>query len=229
MVCYLCPSNCSNCNMDYAAANYALLQPIVCGLDSYCLKGVVCTDCLSGFASTGGVCVNQTTCRQYSFNSNSSASWNSSNCVCFSGYYLSSYLTCSRCDISCLTCSGPSSNNCLSCDEGFALSSTVCLQSSIYRQDTWITANFTVTKSSYIQTNNNVSAYCGNYLTLFGFQTSYSSNSYIYYSPPALTISNFYAISVKVSILFIDNWDSSASLSLRLNSLTAAPFATFFY
>jgi len=96
--------------------NYDLLFPIICGLDNYCLKGVVCTDCLSGFIPIAGVCFNQTTCRQYSYNSNFSSTWNSSNCLCFEGYYPSSYLTCSRCDISCQTCIGPSSNNCISCN-----------------------------------------------------------------------------------------------------------------
>jgi len=83
--------------------------------------------------------------------------------------------------------------------------------------------------SIYIQTNNNISISCGNYFTLFGFQITYSSSSYLYYISPVLETPNFYAISVKVSVLFIDNWDSSATLNFKLNSLAAAPFSTFIY
>lgn len=43
MECYMCPGNCSNCNLDYMMANYALLLSIVSQSDKYCLKGVICT------------------------------------------------------------------------------------------------------------------------------------------------------------------------------------------
>jgi len=119
MVCYACPGFCSNCNMNYVVSNYALLQTIACGGgDNYCLKGVICTDCLQGYSLVGGTCVGQSTCKQYSYylKGISSSSWSPTNCYCMDGYYFSSYLTCSHCDLSCLTCNGPNSNNCLTCD-----------------------------------------------------------------------------------------------------------------
>lgn len=53
------------------------------------------------------------------------------SCSCPIGYYVSSTTTnytlkCQVCDISCLTCSGPTSNNCLSCGSYRTLNGTSC-------------------------------------------------------------------------------------------------------
>jgi hypothetical protein len=38
-------------------SNYVVLQSIICGGDSFCSKGIVCTSCLSGYSLVGGSCV----------------------------------------------------------------------------------------------------------------------------------------------------------------------------
>ena len=139
MICYPCPGGCSDCNIDYIIANYATMQSIVCGNDFECRDGIVCTACLSGYSLVGGTCVDQTTCRLYSYyvQGNSSTTWSPSNCKCLDGKYFSSSTSCSSCDMSCLTCSGTASNNCLSCAEGYVLSGTTCANSQVKRKDYW--------------------------------------------------------------------------------------------
>jgi hypothetical protein len=120
MICYACPGQCSDCNIDQVRdlTNYPELQPIVCGTDNYCTKGIQCTACLSGYTLISGQCYSQQTCKLYSYyqkGANSTSTWSPTNCKCADGYYLSGTITCSACDITCLTCSGSSSSNCLSC------------------------------------------------------------------------------------------------------------------
>lgn len=71
--------------------------------------GSSCTKCYGNYVISGG----------------------GSSCVCPNGYYTSatytSYLDkCNSCDNSCLTCNGPSKNQCLSCSAGKTLSSGTC-------------------------------------------------------------------------------------------------------
>lgn len=159
MICYPCPGQCSSCNIDKVmdTTNFPELQPMVCSNDYLCSKGIVCTSCLQGYSLVGGQCVSQTTCRLYSYyqkGTNSSSSWSPTNCVCLDGYYLSGAITCSACDISCLTCNGASSNNCLSCPVGYSLSAGTCQSgnsgSQVYTNYYWAsTSGF----NSYISTN----------------------------------------------------------------------------
>lgn len=231
MVCYACPGQCSNCNIDYVIANYPLMQPIVCGGDNYCTKGIVCTSCLQGSSLVGGTCVDQTTCRLYAYykKGNSSSTWSPTNCYCLDGFYFSSYISCSACDLSCLTCSGPNSNQCLTCPEGYSLSSGSCGQSQIYQRDYWYFSGTSVASSGRMSSNYNTYSYCGSYYSLFGFQTNYNTAHYFYYSTPNLYYPNFYAISFRMQVLFIDNWETSAALYFRLGSASANPSFIYNY
>lgn len=120
MTCYTCPGGCSDCNINQVidTTNYPELKPIVCDTDNYCTKGIQCTACLQGFSLVSGQCIAQSTCRLYSYyqkTANSSSTWSPTNCKCLPGFYFSATISCSACDISCLTCSGPSGTNCLTC------------------------------------------------------------------------------------------------------------------
>lgn len=117
MTCYQCPGGCSNCNIN-------LMKTAVtngwynCGTDQYCLKGLICTDCLLGYSLVSGQCIDQNSCRKYSYYlpGNVSTQWTASKCFCLRGYYMSNYVSCDTlCDITCLTCTGPASNQCASC------------------------------------------------------------------------------------------------------------------
>lgn len=204
------------------------LQPIVCGGDYLCSKGIICTACLQGYSLAGGLCVSQTTCRLYSYyqkSANSSSAWSPTNCVCVDGYYSVGNLTCAPCDISCLTCSGPNSNNCLSCPVGYSLSSSTCQStntgSQVYTNYYWVS---TYGFNSNIGTSYNAKFYCGSYYTLFGYKSSQSTSSTFTYSTGTLSGQNYYGISFRLMILFIDNWDSTASIFFTLGSDTNPSF-----
>jgi hypothetical protein len=231
MTCYACPGGCSNCNIDYTVSQYTYLQSIVCGSDFYCSKGIQCTSCLSGYSLVGGSCVGQTTCRLYSYyvQGNSSSTWSPSNCRCLDGYYFSSDTTCSLCDMGCLTCSGPLSTNCLSCHEGYLLSGTSCANNQIVRKDYWYMQVSTVSSNGYVGTDYSNYQWCGSYYTLFGYRSGFSTSNEFYYASPSIATPNYYAIALKVRVLFIDQWDSSAGLYFRLGSTTAYPFFVYNY
>lgn len=234
MTCYPCPGGCSNCNIDYLINNNGTLQNISCGADFYCSQGIICTSCLQDYSLVGGTCVDQTTCRLYSYyiQGASSTTWSPSGCHCLDGYYFSGSITCSSCDLSCLTCNGPSSNNCVTCPEGFKISSGSCVNNLVYQTDHWYFAgatNSTVSGSTAISHNLNNFNWCGNYYTLFGYQSTFTTNHYFFYQSPSLSNLNYYGISVRVKILFIDHWDNTAGLLFRLGSPTAYPFATYMY
>lgn len=65
------------------------------------------------------------------------------NCICKNGYF-GIYNRCSKCDASCLTCSGPATNNCLTCSTGYTLTSGSCISN----------ANTCNPNGQYIDANN---------------------------------------------------------------------------
>lgn len=188
MTCYPCPGGCSDCNIDFARNNYAYMQSIVCGSDFYCTKGIVCTACLQGYSLVGGACVDQTTCRLYSYyvQGASSATWSPTGCTCLDGYYFSASITCSSCDITCLTCNGPGSGNCLTCPEGFSISGGSCVDDFVYRTDYWKMSGSSVSSNGYVGNNYNDYKQCGSYWTLFGFRSVFTTSNNFYYSSPLL-------------------------------------------
>lgn len=161
MTCYACPGGCSDCNINLVVdtTNYPELKPIVCDTDNYCTKGIQCTACLQGYSLVSGQCIAQSTCRLYSYyqkSANSTSTWSPTNCKCLPGFYFSATISCSACDISCLTCNGPAGNNCLSCSEGYSLDSTAstCSASNsgsqVKASSYWVSVNNT---NTYITTN----------------------------------------------------------------------------
>jgi hypothetical protein len=203
-------------------ALYPELQPIVCGSDYLCSAGIQCTSCLQGFSLVAGQCVNQYTCQLYSYyqKGDSSAAWSPSNCLCLPGFYFSSFINCLPCDISCQTCSGPGSSNCLSCPEGYALQSSTCLSSNtgsqVYTSDSWDTS---LNMSAYLNSSDSSDLNnCGSYQTLFGYKSGVSISSTFTYTTGTLSTPNYYGISFKIQVLFIDNWETSAGLFFTLDS-----------
>ena len=96
---------------------------------------------------------------------------------CFScaiHYYLNSNYQCNACDSSCLTCSGSSSNNCLTCVDGYYLSNNTCLSCSL----TCKTCNSSVTclscnSNGTLDTNNTCNYLCDSSCqTCYGTQTT---------------------------------------------------------
>jgi hypothetical protein len=160
---------------------------------------------------------------------NSSSTWSPTNCICLDGYYFSSYLTCSICDISCLTCSGAAASNCLTCYEGYSLSGTTCSQSQVVSQSQWVTTNALVATTTSLTNTYNIYASCGTYFTLFGYRNTPSTSNNFQYNTLTITNPNYYGIGFQMNVLFIDNWDTTAGLYFRLNSASAYPSYTYTY
>lgn len=226
MVCYPCPGQCSDCNINTVMdlTNNPELRPIVCDNDNLCTKGIVCTACLQGYTLVAGQCVDQYTCKLYSYydKGNSSSSWSPTNCKCLKGFYFSATITCSPCDLSCLTCNGGSSSNCLTCLEGYILSSGSCSSTAtnnLVLQNSFWTS--TTAFDSYVSSNSPTNTKtCGSYFTLFGYKSSYSTSSTFTYTTNTISTANYYAISFKLKVLFIDNWDKNGGLYFYLGSDT---------
>ena len=232
MTCHPCPGGCSRCNIDYLISQYSYLQSIVCDSDNYCTKGIICTACLQGYSLVGGTCVDQTTCRLYSYyvQGNSSTSWSPSNCHCLDGLYFSDSTTCSTCHILCETCNGSAASNCLTCAEGYVLSGTSCVNNQVKQKKYWIMQSSTLNTTGSVSTSDNSQRiWCGSYYLQFGYRSSFSTSSYISYSSGTFSTPNYYAISVKAKVLFIDQWESTAGFYFREGSTSAYPFHVYNY
>lgn len=195
----------------------------MCGTDYLCSAGIQCTSCLQGYSLVSGQCISQSSCQLYSYyqKGNSSSAWSPSNCVCLPGYYLSSVLNCSPCDISCLTCNGTSSSNCLTCPEGYLLSAWTCSKatsgSQVKENLQWTSA---LGFNASINSNNQSDLHdCGTYRTLFGYMSPFLTNTSTFiFNTSVLAAADYYGISFRLQVLFIDNWDTSAGLFFILNS-----------
>lgn len=232
MICYPCPGGCSNCNINKVRTEYLTLQDIVCKSDTYCSKGVICTTCLEGYSLVGGTCVDQSTCRLYSYyvQGNSSTTWSPSNCKCLPGKYFSTSTTCAECDFSCLTCNGSSNSNCLTCPPGYSLTTSfTCTNSQVYVSYAKAISGSTFTGSGYLLSSFNNVSQCGTYYTLYGYQSGYTTGHHFYFTSPNYNWPNYYAINIRLKVLFIDQWDSTAGLYFRLGASSAYPFATYLY
>ena len=120
LICYSCPGNCSNCNVDIIRNAYPILD---CGNDNFCSDGIICTSCLTGNILIAGKCVQSETCFEDSY----AYAYNNS-CNCLTGHSDSHSTSCGiLCDIECKTCEGTSKQNCLSCDEGYQLINSACV------------------------------------------------------------------------------------------------------
>jgi hypothetical protein len=156
--------------------------------------------------------------------------WSPAGCKCLTGFYLSSAITCSHCHLTCLTCNGGLSSNCLTCYDGYIFSSGSCssiaIGNTVLQNSIWTsTEAFNDYVYTFSPTDKHV---CGSYFTLFGYKSSYSIASIFRYTTKTITLANYYAISFKLKVLFIDNWDQNGGLSFYLESNTN-PFFIYNY
>ena len=227
MVCYPCPDQCSNCHIQIVLDDYTNLNSLTCQYDELCSKAILCTSCLQGYSLVSNKCIDQNTCRLYSYydKGNSASSWSPTNCKCIKGYYMSGTISCSACDLSCLTCSGSSASNCLTCPDGYQLVSNTCSQyntgSQIYTEKTW---DSSLGFDSNIATSNSLDKKtCGIYTTLFGYKSSALPGGATFsYKTGAINSLKYYAIGFRLKILFIDSWDTSAAILFSLSKGSAA-------
>lgn len=134
---------------------------------------------------------------------------------------MSSTISCSACDLSCLTCNGPSSSNCLSCPEGYNLVSNTCSQynagSQIYLEKVWDPSQ--AFDSNIVSTNTVDKRYCSSsYYTLFGYKSSALPGGATFsYKTGAIPSLKYYGIGFRLQIVFIDSWDTTAAILFSLS------------
>lgn len=133
---------------------------------------------------------------------------------------MSSTISCSACDLSCLTCNGPSSANCLSCPDGYKLVSNTCSQyntgSQIYSEKTWSSSQ--TFDSNIASSNTGDKKFCGSYQTLFGYKSSALPGGATFsYKTGAIPSLKYYGIGFRLKIIFIDTWDTSAAILFSLS------------
>jgi hypothetical protein len=146
------------------------------------------------------------------------------------GFYLSATITCSPCHLTCLTCNGGASSNCLTCLDGYIFSSGSCSSTAagnlVVQNSLWASST---AFDSYVSTNSPTNKKtCGIYNTLYGYKSSYSTGSTFTYTTNTISTANYYAISFKLKVLFIDNWDKNGGLYFYLNS-DANPYFIYNY
>lgn len=89
-----------------------------CPDDDLCTYTLRCYTCDGGYALQEGFCIPTDQCRKYSKYNSTSASFNADDCACMDNFYLTGLTSCSKCDITCLTCTSGGSSDCASCPEG---------------------------------------------------------------------------------------------------------------
>ena len=135
-------------------------------------------------------------------------------CKTTNGFYLNND-KCVFCDDSCFTCSGPSSNECLSCAETDQFSSSTCTASSnsarkVY--DFYADTNMGTALANYA-TSGNSQILCGDWNII-----KITGNGYLQRSLASLT--PHYKARIKARIFKIDNWGgNSIQISIDSNSL----------
>lgn len=128
---------------------------------------------------------------------------------------MSSYVTCTPCDKSCNTCNGPSNNNCLSCEQGYTLSSGSCGAGQSLRNHYYPSG----TGSGQFYTSDAIQRNCSGHYTIFGYQKT-TSESFGYQSD-IITARNYYGYSVKMRVLFIDKWPVTGVIKIHDQSPTS--------
>ena len=118
-----------NVNCPFMSYYNAALQKCICNyagqyvIDGYCQQcqqysvynGSACV-CQTGYYISGGFCIQNCTANQ---------TWNGMLCQCKPGYYIIGG-TCMTCHPTCATCSGPGTNQCLTCNTGATFNNGFC-------------------------------------------------------------------------------------------------------
>ena len=121
--CSLCASSCVTCSGPGTnqCTSCSTGNPVNGVCPTTCVNatwnGSACV-CWSGYNLINGVCQ---VC-----DVNSAYSTSAATCICNTGYY-GTWNLCSPCDSSCLTCSGPSSNQCNSCKPNATWNGSTCI------------------------------------------------------------------------------------------------------
>lgn len=219
--------------MDIIKSNY----PDIKCTDSYCSNGLVCTQCLLGYAVVGGKCIAENNCREYAYYVPPAVStaWSAVNCKCLDGHWWTTFAKCGqRCHISCKSCSGLLSTQCLSCYSEYKLVSGACVinatAATALNTYTWVAGDSQTGMSIYPSTPTS----CGGFSTLFGYEdqdknnltTTATLNKYFSYKFTTSGL-NYYAIRVKIGLLFVDEFHPRGAIYISWDTNTSTPVWTW--
>lgn len=214
---------------------------ISCGTDTYCSVAIVCTSCLTGYQLVGAKCIAAANCYQYAqyLPPTATTTFNSAYCYCLDGYSSSGSTVGAchiRCYYSCKTCTGTAINQCSACYTGYVLNTATNTcdldNTKALNTYTWKVGDATTstTAISYTYT------YCGSIYSLWGYQdqdlnantNTNTANKYFSYS---FTIANlrYYAIRVKMGLLFVDNYHTGGMIYLKQDGNTTNPIYSWKY
>lgn len=153
-----------------------------------------------------------------------------------------------RCHITCKTCDGTGSSDCTSCENGHVLSGGSCSATNSITRYVWIRGN--AASNSWGDGNGNTYSYnryigssggapsstCGNYTSYWGYENQENvyatdtdtDNKYFGFNF-AIFSNKYYAIEVKIELIFIDEFNEQGAVYVSRDSSTAAPVATWMF
>lgn len=110
----------------YTRAGYSWSYP--CPDNGLCAYALKCYSCdTTSYALEEYTCISKNRCRKYSLYNSTTSGFNAAYCYCKPGFYLSGTTSCSICHVSCKTCNGPLSTNCIYCHNGATLNTGTSL------------------------------------------------------------------------------------------------------
>ena len=222
MICYQCPGGCSNCNINITRNDVN----IWCS-DIYCSEGLSCSSCLLGYALVSGKCVDEKNCLKYAYYlpGNVSTQWSPDKCYCLRGYYMSSYVSCDTlCDYNCKTCNGSASSQCTQCEQGYALSAGSCISSQAIRSHYYPSG----AGSGQFSLSHYVYSTCGSHSLIWGYRQT-QTGKYLFYQSDSISNRNYYGVSVKLRVMFIDKWSKTGAIWIKKDSNANQPIWTWTY
>jgi hypothetical protein len=116
------------------------------------------------------------------------------------------YVSCDvRCHITCKTCTGTADNQCDKCPEGYErnVGLGTCTGTQIIINSIWLTSvSHPTTYYSYSSSSSPINT-CGSITTLYGYRHTLADKHFTY-SSGTIASPNYYAVSFRVSVLFVD-------------------------
>jgi len=234
MTCINCPTGCSACYLyltwempsSVFGSTYDMAG-LNCPGDATCSYNLYCTSCSSGYTNINGFCLSNTQqCFTYSKSNSTSITFDPATCACFPNYYSIGLTICSKCPITCLTCSG---STCSSCPT-FMTGTTSCSfnssfdvlvnQASGISSGTFTTANSvgkSVSNSAHpVRLNSTNCAASTYYFGYYGYDLDTGNSLFpdgatLIYDLASYTNAH-YGIKVRATLLFIDLWYNNMSI-----------------
>jgi hypothetical protein len=207
--------------------------------DPLCGYTLKCYQCNTGYFLNNGFCLPNTQCFQYAkYDSSVGGSFSAANCFCLTGFFSLFPGYCQKCDISCDSCAGTGSNQCVACPDGAAAVGNVCYYNFSYIEvENWSTSPPTIGSGNPWTTNvagitsGVVQGSCSSSSYVFGYYGYYNQGIYpvipgfsygdnmfpqgatlTYSSSTVFAGTPHYGVHFRATLLFIDDWTNGMSI-----------------